>query len=666
MGTAAGWIEQIGHACLWGSLWIAVAGLLSRFMPCLSASIRAWLWWLACLEMLLSLCVTAPLSLPVLPAPPRTAYAAVQPASTLPIPLHQPVKFIVPAHSAPGDAAEAASPISQTPRWPLFVLTVWLGGTAASFGVVAWQSLTLQRLRRSTVPAVLPAIDIDALARLLGLRSVPRVLTGPGIQTPCVTGCRHPAILLPVGLSEMLTADEMRLTLAHEMAHIKRLDLPLAAVPILARILFFFHPLVWWAAAEWGAAREEACDRQALSATSLPRADYGRLLLKLADPAAAAPALGLSPGYRNLRRRLLGLSRAQTSSRRAGLFVLALPLLLPWRLTAALSPTAAQDYHATARLYAIQVLADGMESDAAAVNDAGQVALSVHSSGMAQGYAGSGDVLAPTGTLPKHHASLAYGLNTQGQVAGTSFNIPGHGRAFFWDGVPHRVGSLPGYPYSEARGLNDAGQLAGFSETGRADRFHAWVTRAFLRQPGAPMTDLGTLGGPYSAAYGINSRGTVVGKADTESFGATHAFAWTNDRMTDLGTLGGENSAAYAVSDTDQIAGASEVDDTGTRHAFLYSDGRMQDLGPLAGMTGSAAYALNNSGQIVGVSQSGNIKRATLWQNDQPTDLNSLLPPHSGWTLTEARAINNHGQIAGSGLLHGKPCAFLLTPATRR
>jgi len=56
------------------------------------------------------------------------------------------------------------------------------------------------------------------------------------------------------------------------------------------------------------------------------------------------------------------------------------------------------------------------------------------------------------------------------------------------------------------------------------------------------------------------------------------------------------------------------------------------------------------------------VKRATLWQNGRPTDLNTLLPPHSGWVLTEARAVNDHGQIAGQGLLDGKPCAFLLTP----
>ena len=662
-GLLQNWMLQIGHSCLWGSVWACAAALLCRCAPRLSAAIRAWLWWLACLEMLLGLWMVAPIDLPVLPAP---AHAVRSSSVITAVPLTAIARIAPPAPGAGGAAPEEAEappvPALPAPRWPQFLFTAWLIGVTTSLLFAVRQTLLLKRLQRGTFPASLPHIDLSALARQMGLRQAPRVLTSPYIQTPCVTGWLHPVILLPPGLSEMLTAGELRLTLAHEMAHLKRGDLPLTIVPALARALLFFHPLAWWAAAEWAAAREEACDALALSATRLSRADYGRLLLKLAGPKASAPALGLSPGYHNLRRRLLGLSRAQKSPRGASLFVLALPLLLPWRLTAALPPAEAHRSSVLPTRYSITALAGSTDSEAAALNDAGQIALSVQDGDGVQGYAGSAGALAALGALPKHHASLAYGINAQGQVAGTSFNVPGHGRAFLWDGTPHRLGSLPGYPYSEARGLNDSGQVAGFSETGRADQNHAWITRAFLRQPAGPITGLGTLGGSYSAAYALNAMGTVVGKADTEEFGATHAFAWTDGRMTDLGTLGGADSAAYAVNDQNEIAGASEVDNTKARHAFLYTGGQMHDLGTLPGMTDSAAYALNNQGQIVGTSQTPNGEHATLWQNEKPTDLNTLLPPHSGWTLTEARAINDHGQIAGQGLFHGHPTAFLLTP----
>jgi probable HAF family extracellular repeat protein len=133
--------------------------------------------------------------------------------------------------------------------------------------------------------------------------------------------------------------------------------------------------------------------------------------------------------------------------------------------------------------------------------------------------------------------------------------------------------------------------------------------------------------------------------------------------MTDLSTLGGRDSAAYAVSGTGAVAGVSDTGDGDARHGFLYANSQMRDLAPLPGADSSAAYAVSRTSQVVGASQTAaGMKRATLWRNGNPTDLNALLPPHSGWVLTEARAVNDHGQIAGQGFWNGKPCAFLLTP----
>lgn len=664
MGSAAWllhWVSQMGHACLWGSLLIAAVGIACRCLPRLPASVRAWLWWVACAKLLLDFCVMAPINLPLLPAPvPAVRSASVPDQPHLPV-LRTLPQSVSAAAPAVAKAEPAADPTPSAPRWPLLFFAVWTAGITASFGFAVRQSFALKRLQRGAFPAVLPGIDVDAIARQMGLHRTPRVLSDPCVQTLCVSGWLRPIILLPDNLSNTLTPAELRLTLAHEMAHLKRYDLPLAVLPLLARALFFFHPLVWWASAEWATTREEACDALALSATNLPPTDYGRLLLKLASPAAAPPALGFSPGYHTLRRRLIGLAAARPAPRRARLLVLALPLLLPWRLSAALTP-AALDHSKTPTLYSVTALAGDADSEVAALNNAGQIALSVHADDGAQGYAGPADMLTALSALPKHHASLVYGLSDGGLAAGASFNIPGHARAFIWDGATHKIGSLPGYPYSEARGVSSGGEVAGFSETGHADRRRAWVTRAFLRRPGEALVDLGTLGGLYSAAYAVNSLGTVVGKADTDTLGTTHAFAWADGQMADLGTLGGANSVAYAVSDTGAIAGASDMNDIGTRHGFLYASGQMQDLAPLPGLTTSAAYALNAAGQVAGTSQTLTLRRATLWHSGQPTDLNTLLPPHSGWTLTEARAINDHGQIAGLGLFGGHRRAFLLTP----
>ena len=78
--------------------------------------------------------------------------------------------------------------------------------------------------------------------------------------------------------------------------------------------------------------------------------------------------------------------------------------------------------------------------------------------------------------------------------------------------------------------------------------------------------------------------GQVVGLATIGATGVWHAFLWADGVMTDLGTLGGLRSAAYAINDAGQVVGHANTAD-GADHAFLWQDGRMTDLGTLGGRT---------------------------------------------------------------------------------
>ncbi|MBV9082543.1 MAG: hypothetical protein JOZ62_07710 [Acidobacteriaceae bacterium] len=69
----------------------------------------------------------------------------------------------------------------------------------------------------------------------------------------------------------------------------------------------------------------------------------------------------------------------------------------------------------------------------------------------------------------------------------------------------------------------------------------------------------------------------------------------------DLGTLGATNTIPEAINNSGQVVGQSQTP-TGTYHAFLYRGGAMQDLGTLSGDMNNAAYAINNAGQIAGCS----------------------------------------------------------------
>ena len=82
----------------------------------------------------------------------------------------------------------------------------------------------------------------------------------------------------------------------------------------------------------------------------------------------------------------------------------------------------------------------------------------------------------------------------------------------------------------------------------------------------------------------------------------------------------------------------------------------------------SAAYAINDAGQIVGAASpdipiNGKMV-AFLTQGQQSWDLNTLIAPGSGFLLTSATDINDAGQIVGGAFdaQDGLPHFYLLTP----
>lgn len=140
------------------------------------------------------------------------------------------------------------------------------------------------------------------------------------------------------------------------------------------------------------------------------------------------------------------------------------------------------------------------------------------------------------------------------------------------------------------------------------------------------VTDLGSLGGPSSiggpnsTAIDINEAGQVVGWSHT-SIGRNHAFLYDEDatpKMMDLGTLGGPSSAtldsaAFDINDAGQVVGYSNISEDDV-HAFLYDASatpKMTDLGTLGGLS-SGAQDVNDAGQIVGRGYHNGLTRGFL------------------------------------------------------
>jgi len=241
--------------------------------------------------------------------------------------------------------------------------------------------------------------------------------------------------------------------------------------------------------------------------------------------------------------------------------------------------------------------------------------------------------------------SVAFAVNSQGQVTGESRTSNGQIHALLWtkSGGMQDLGTLGG-DASSGQAINDSGQIAGESHPAGNAAFHPFRWTA-----SGGMQDLGSVQGGDSYATLINGSGQIAGGSCSPDRSVCHAFFWSTTAGTvDLGTLGGTNSSPSALNDLGQVVGTSDLAN-GSHHAFLWSNATgMQDLGTLDTDTDSMAFAINNSGQVTG-SSSGSTWRAFRWTTAGGMVFLGDLGGNFGYGFL----IDDAGRVAGSSLLPG-------------
>jgi beta-lactamase regulating signal transducer with metallopeptidase domain len=283
-------IDALGRASVEGGLLILAVWGICRGWRTAPAWVRAGMWWLASARLLVALVPLTTVHL-TLPSPPVTAVwwpSATAATTTIgpPAPAeHRPAATQVApsvARDVPVVSATVAvhdDPPRRLPRLDPAWLAIgfcilWVAGlTLRSFGLAR----QLRRVRRARGFAQ----PLDAAARLaLGVDSRVLLAWSAEAPVPMVTGLLRPVVLIPSSMRARPN-EELRLAVAHELAHVRRGDLWLGWIPALAEALFWFHPLVARAADEYSQACEEACDAEALRATGADPYVYGRVLLAL-------------------------------------------------------------------------------------------------------------------------------------------------------------------------------------------------------------------------------------------------------------------------------------------------------------------------------------------------------------------------------------------------
>ena len=294
--TSATFVSLANH--LWQStLFAAAVWLVTLLLRSHAASLRHRLWLTASVKFLV------PFSLLV-------GLGAHLPLRTAPVASPRPVSVVVNAVGTPFTTINRAVGTLQPPersssRLPNALAALWFCGFA---GCIGWWFRGWRQVRR----ALRRGVPLD----LEGGGDIPvPVISSNERMEPGVFGVFRPVLLLPEGIAQRLTPDQLRAVVAHEMSHVRRRDNVANAIHMLAEALFWFHPLVWWIERRLLDEQERACDEEVLRQGGDPHV-YAESILRICEFYVTSPLICV-PGITgsDLRMRVREIMRAGVKPR---------------------------------------------------------------------------------------------------------------------------------------------------------------------------------------------------------------------------------------------------------------------------------------------------------------------------------------------------------------
>ena len=203
-----------------------------------------------------------------------------------------------------------ATPVAESSRPAISAAAA----ASAAYAIPAVILLLITALALARLVALRARADVlvdghwlSALARAqrrMGFKHGTALLTSNELASPISWGLMRPVILLNTRAVE--ASGEAEAIIAHELAHVARMDWVKLLLARVATALFWFNPFVWMLAREAHQLREEAADDAVLGA-DIAETDYAQLLVGVARhecPGLLLGAHGVAPSKSSLARRV--------------------------------------------------------------------------------------------------------------------------------------------------------------------------------------------------------------------------------------------------------------------------------------------------------------------------------------------------------------------------
>ncbi|MBZ2209424.1 M56 family metallopeptidase [Massilia sp. R798] len=179
--------------------------------------------------------------------------------------------------NAPGNRPESIMAYLQSNlSW---VVALWAVCSSVLAARIALGLLWVKRAEQRYAGNVEWQAKLDRMSAQFGLTRKVRLRVVEHLASPITAGWLRPVVLIPASLITGMPAHLLEALLAHELAHVRRLDYLVNLGQNVVETLLFYHPAVWWISGRIRDEREQIADDIAATQLGEPR----RLALALSE-----------------------------------------------------------------------------------------------------------------------------------------------------------------------------------------------------------------------------------------------------------------------------------------------------------------------------------------------------------------------------------------------
>ena len=229
--------------------------------------------------------------------------------------------------------------------WEAVVVLIWVLGIIGYFIYISFLYVRFRKMIRQSlieVPKDVLAM-VEECKKELGIKTKIPVMLHNSMTTPAITLALRPILLLPERMLGVMSREQIKLCIRHELTHYMGKDYLVRLLLLLLRGVYWFNPVVWVAYRMILADMETACDARVTARFKKEQRDlYIHTIIDLGRSRNAFYAVGMGEtrGKKNIERRIRGMFMKKKSKRFVMLAAMILvPAMLIICFTTACQPT---------------------------------------------------------------------------------------------------------------------------------------------------------------------------------------------------------------------------------------------------------------------------------------------------------------------------------------